>query len=44
MLEDKIIIRNETKEDYRKVENLTREAFWNVPRVYGALRFALLSQ
>lgn len=32
MLEDKIIIRNETKEDYRKVENLTREAFWNVYR------------
>ena len=32
MSEDKIIIRNETKEDYRKVENLTREAFWNVYR------------
>ena len=46
MSEDKIIIRNETKEDYRKVENLTREAFWNVYRPgcmehYG---FALLSQ
>ena len=27
-----IIIRNEKKEDYRKVENLTREAFWNVYR------------
>lgn len=26
------IIRNERKEDYRKVENLTREAFWNVYR------------
>ncbi len=25
-----LIIRLETKEDYRKVENLTREAFWNV--------------
>ena len=24
-----IIIRNEKKEDHRKVENLTREAFWN---------------
>lgn len=32
MSEDKIIIRNETKEDYRKVEILTREAFWNVYR------------
>ena len=32
MSEDKIILRNETKEDYRKVENLTREAFWNVYR------------
>ena len=26
------IIRNERKEDYREVENLTREAFWNVYR------------
>jgi len=26
------IIRNETKSDYREVENLTREAFWNVYR------------
>ena len=25
-----IIIRLETKDDFRKVENLTREAFWNV--------------
>ena len=25
-----IIIRNETKDDYKKSENLTREAFWNV--------------
>ena len=33
MSEDKIIIRNETKEDYRKVEELTREAFWNVYRL-----------
>ena len=32
MTENKIIVRNETKEDYRKVENLTREAFWNVYR------------
>ena len=32
MTENKIIIRNETKEDYKKVENLTREAFWNVYR------------
>ena len=27
-----IIIRNETPADYRTVENLTREAFWNVYR------------
>lgn len=27
-----IIIRNETPADYRAVENLTREAFWNVYR------------
>ena len=26
----KITFRNETPEDYRNVENLTREAFWNV--------------
>lgn len=32
MTENKIIIRNETKEDYRKVEYLIREAFWNVYR------------
>lgn len=32
MAKNNIIIRNETKEDYRKVENLTREAFWNVYR------------
>ena len=25
-----IIIRNETQNDYRQVENLTRESFWNV--------------
>ncbi len=27
-----IIIRHETKDDYRNVENLTRESFWNVYR------------
>ncbi|MCH3988245.1 MAG: N-acetyltransferase [Lachnospiraceae bacterium] len=27
-----IVIRHETMDDYRKVENLTREAFWNVYR------------
>ena len=32
MSEKNITIRLETKEDYRKVENLTREAFWNVYR------------
>lgn len=30
--EHKIVIRNERSEDYREVENLTREAFWNVYR------------
>ena len=30
MLEKKITIRQENKADYRNVENLTREAFWNV--------------
>lgn len=30
MSEKNIIIRLETKNDYRKTENLTREAFWNV--------------
>ena len=28
----RIIIRNETPADYRAVENLTRESFWNVYR------------
>ena len=32
MSENKIIIRLETRDDYRNVENLTREAFWNVYR------------
>ena len=32
MRENNITIRLETKEDYRKVEELTREAFWNVYR------------
>ena len=32
MTENNIIIRTETKEDYKKIENLTREAFWNVYR------------
>lgn len=41
MTENKIIIRNETKEDYRKVENLTREAFWNVYRPGCAEHYVL---
>ena len=32
MSEKNIIIRLETKDDYRAAENLTREAFWNVYR------------
>ena len=27
---DRLIIHNETEKDYRAVENLTREAFWNI--------------
>ena len=30
--ENSIIIRRETEADYRKTEELTREAFWNVYR------------
>lgn len=33
MSEKKTIIRLETKDDYFKTENLTREAFWNVYRL-----------
>ena len=29
-MNNNFIIRNETPDDYRAVENLTREAFWNV--------------
>ena len=32
MNQKEYIIRFETKEDYREVEHLTREAFWNVYR------------
>lgn len=32
MSEKNITIRLETKDDYKAVENLTREAFWNVYR------------
>ena len=32
MSEKNITIRPETKDDYRNVENLTRESFWNVYR------------
>lgn len=32
MSEKNLIIRPETKDDYRNTENLTREAFWNVYR------------
>lgn len=31
-MEKNIIIRHEKKEEYRQVENLTRESFWNVYR------------
>ena len=32
MKQNNIVIRNETEADYRAVENLVREAFWNVYR------------
>lgn len=32
MIKNDYIIRNENKEDYREVENLIRESFWNVYR------------
>lgn len=32
MSKDDYIIRLETSADYREVENLTREAFWNIYR------------
>lgn len=32
MKENNYIIREEKKEDYREVENLVRESFWNVYR------------
>lgn len=38
-----IIIRRETKEEYRDVENLVREAFWNVYRP-GCLEHYVLNQ
>ncbi len=45
MTEKKITIRLETKDDYHNVENLTREAFWNVyrPGCMEQLCAALLS-
>ena len=38
-----IIIRLERKEEYRKVENLVRESFWNVYRP-GCLEHFVLNQ
>ena len=38
-----IIIRLEKKEEYRKVENLVRESFWNVYRP-GCLEHYVLNQ
>ena len=32
MWANNLIIRRETKQDYRAVENLVRESFWNVYR------------
>ena len=41
MREKNLIIRLETKDDYRAVENLTREAFWNVYRPGCMERYVL---
>ena len=41
MSEKNLIIRLETKDDYRAVENLTREAFWNVYRPGGMEHYVL---
>ena len=43
MSKNDYIIRSERKEDYREVENLVREAFWNVYRP-GCIEHYLLSQ
>ena len=41
MSKKNIIIRPETKDDYRAVENLTRESFWNVYRPGGMEHYVL---
>lgn len=41
MSQNNIIIRNEEKKEYREVENLTREAFWNVYRPGCAEHYVL---
>lgn len=43
MNKNNIVIRLEKKEDYRKVENLVRESFWNVYRP-GCVEHYLLNQ
>lgn len=43
MNKNNYIIRNERKEEYREVENLVREAFWNVYRP-GCLEHYVLNQ
>lgn len=43
MSKNDLIIRLERKEDYRKVENLVRESFWNVYRP-GCLEHYVLNQ
>ena len=43
MSEKNRIIRLETKDDYRAVENLTRESFWNVYRPGCMEHYVLLA-
>ena len=43
MIKDNIVIRPEKKEEYREVENMVRESFWNVYRP-GCLEHYVLNQ
>lgn len=43
MIKDNIVIRHEKKEEYREVENMVRESFWNVYRP-GCLEHYVLNQ
>lgn len=42
-MKDNIVIRSEEKGEYRKVENMVRESFWNVYRP-GCMEHYVLHQ